>query len=104
MLSGSPIPPISVIWSRYRDPDADGWKTPYTDRIKEFEELMGNDVATKEIFTDNEDEEEVGNEEEEVAGEDEETVGNENKDGYHDNGAVAKECSKDSMIPNTTYS
>ncbi|KAM7489737.1 hypothetical protein LguiB_027221 [Lonicera macranthoides] len=55
MSSDSPVPPISVTWSENRDACADGWQTPYIDRIKKFEDLMGNDVATREIFTGNED-------------------------------------------------
>ncbi|KAM7486836.1 hypothetical protein LguiA_002845 [Lonicera macranthoides] len=55
MSSDSPVPPISVTWSENRDACADGWQTPYIDRIKKIEDLMGNDVPTREIFTGNED-------------------------------------------------
>ncbi|KAM7489734.1 hypothetical protein LguiB_027218 [Lonicera macranthoides] len=84
MSSDSPVPAIAVTWSENRDPCIEGWQTPYKDRIKIFKDLVGQDVATRESFPKGE-----------------ETVGNENKDGYQDNGAAAKECSKDSMIPNT---
>ncbi|KAG5562169.1 hypothetical protein RHGRI_005046 [Rhododendron griersonianum] len=30
--------------------DTDGWDTPYSKQIKEFQRIVGNDVATKEII------------------------------------------------------
>lgn len=30
--------------------DTDGWDTPYPKHIKEFQRMVGNDVATKEII------------------------------------------------------
>ncbi|KAM7486832.1 hypothetical protein LguiA_002841 [Lonicera macranthoides] len=85
MSSDSPVPPISETWYENRDACADGWQTPYIDRIKKFEDLMGEHVVTRENFPKGE-----------------VTVGNENKDGYLDNGAAAKECSKD-MQYDTKY-
>ncbi|XP_052177632.1 uncharacterized protein LOC127791693 [Diospyros lotus] len=46
----SPIPPVALNWYRFRCDNARDWETPYISRIQAFLSLVGQDVATQEVF------------------------------------------------------
>ncbi|KAG5528433.1 hypothetical protein RHGRI_029195 [Rhododendron griersonianum] len=50
LKNGSPMPPIACNWTIFRDPVAKNWGVPYAAAIKKFNEIIGNDVATKEVI------------------------------------------------------
>ncbi|KAH0989406.1 hypothetical protein GBA52_000889 [Prunus armeniaca] len=49
LFPGHPMPPVSDCWHQVYLPDAEGWQTAYTERIQRFREIVGSDVATREM-------------------------------------------------------
>ncbi|KAG5516580.1 hypothetical protein RHGRI_037334 [Rhododendron griersonianum] len=54
LKNGSPMPPIACNWTIFRDQVAKNWGVPYAAAIKKFNEIIGNDVATKEDMEEHE--------------------------------------------------
>ncbi|XP_038697736.1 uncharacterized protein LOC119995336 [Tripterygium wilfordii] len=50
LIDDCPIPLVALYWHRYHTIQAEGWDEPYQNRITQFTELTGSDVATRETF------------------------------------------------------
>ncbi|KAG5564780.1 hypothetical protein RHGRI_000851 [Rhododendron griersonianum] len=50
LKNDSPMPPIACNWTIFHDHVAKNWGVPYAAAIKKFNEIIGNDVATKEVI------------------------------------------------------
>lgn len=52
LKTGHPVPPIALSWKKFHLDCATEWATPYADRVEEFKQVIGSDVATQEIIID----------------------------------------------------
>lgn len=50
LVPSHPIPPIANKWRQFHHSCANGWETPYRDRILQFKELVTPDVSTCETI------------------------------------------------------
>ena len=50
LTPGHPIPPIANKWTQFHRSCANGWETPYLDRIVRFKELVSPNVSTAETI------------------------------------------------------